>query len=416
MIFGLLMLAVVGVVAFFHYTQGFFSAFISAVLAAIAAVVAIGFHEQVVAALNQGRTADYAHAGVICALYAGSYIILRVIFDTAIPGNVNFGSLPDKIGAGVMGLFAGLFTAGVVAIAAQTLPFGPVMGGYAKWEASTNRIQLNAIPMWARVGRSDITDFLYANDELKDPYLDPSKVSGLILPVDDFVLSFTSMVSAGSLSGDTQWRTINPAYTEQLFAQRLGIQPGAKITAFEMNKRSQVEVMDIFRGRQKYDQIDGDIKEFRTGKDTPAANLTPAEGQFLVVARLKFARDAAEKDGKVRFGLGNIRLVAGGKNYFPVAVLRDDTTAIFQRADDFLIVDGDRGIDAVFSVDESFFKDGKTDDAEMKVADGVFVEFKRLSRTGIGGKDIKPNSAYSVNEATSNSILRRQGWLKPQQH
>lgn len=416
MIFGLLMLIVVGVVAFFHYVQGFFSAFISTVLAAIAAVVAVGFHEQIVAALNQGKTSDYAHAAVLCGTYAITYIVLRLIFDKAIPGNVNFGVLPDKVGAGVMGLFAGMFTAGVIAIAAQALPFGPVMGGYSRWEASTNQLQLNRVPDWARVGRNDITSNLYFNDELKEPTLDPAKVSGLLLPVDDFVLSFTSMVSAGSLSGDTEWKSVHPSYTNELFAQRLGLQPGAKKTAFEQNKQSQVDVVELFRApKTGFDQIDGDSKEFRVNKEPPPAKLMPGEGQSLVVVRMVFKRDAAEKDNRIRFGLGNIRLVAGGKNYFPTAVLRDDNTAIFQRADDFLFVDGDKGIDAVFIVDnDAFFKDGKTEDAEVKVSDRAFVEFKRLSRVSIGGKDVKPHLAYSADERTNNTILRRKEWGQSQ--
>src|SRR5436190_1793245 len=124
-IFGLLILVLVGVIAFFHYTQGFFSAALSAIIAILAASLALGYHETVVSSLLQGRFADQAGAMALVIIFAVVYFLLRWMFDSFVPGNIRMPAIVDKIGAGVMGLIAGIFAGGIVAIAAQSLPFGP---------------------------------------------------------------------------------------------------------------------------------------------------------------------------------------------------------------------------------------------------------------------------------------------------
>src|SRR5579884_3691550 len=133
MIFALAMLLVVGVITFFHYIQGFFSATLSAIIAVIAAVFALSYHETVVETLLGGRMANQAHAMALLGLFALIYLLLRVVFDKAVPGNVRLPVLMDKVGAVVMGLIAGIFGAGIVAIAAQELPFRTAIAGYTRY-------------------------------------------------------------------------------------------------------------------------------------------------------------------------------------------------------------------------------------------------------------------------------------------
>src|SRR3954470_22213085 len=103
MLFSLFVIVFVGIIAYWHYLQGFFSAAISAILAIIAALVALGYQEEVVNLLG-GKFSDQAHAMVLVALFAVTYLVLRVIFDKAIPGNVRFPVLLDRIGAPIMGI------------------------------------------------------------------------------------------------------------------------------------------------------------------------------------------------------------------------------------------------------------------------------------------------------------------------
>src|SRR3954468_24878109 len=99
MLFGVIVLILVGAIAYFHYVQGFFSATISMILAIIAAVVAFSYHEALVRSLLRGKFADEASALMLVALFAGVYTLLRVLFDKAVPGNIRLPVLMDKIGA-----------------------------------------------------------------------------------------------------------------------------------------------------------------------------------------------------------------------------------------------------------------------------------------------------------------------------
>lgn len=416
MIFSLIILALVGAIVFFHYSQGLFSSFLSAVIAAISAVVALGFHEQLVFAISGGKMSDSAHAGMLCALYGGTYLVLRLAFDAMVPGNVNFGVWPDRIGGAALGLIAALFTAGIVAIAAQALPFGPSVAGFARWETSDYKTNLSGVPDWAKFGRNeDIVEKLINFDQMKDATLDPKRSSGLLVPADSFAIGFIDTVSAGSLAGDTRWTDVHPDYLTELFAQRLGIQPGAKKTAFPMNDQSQVEVTAVFKANPAgFPQIDGDLQDFRPPASEPPfqQTLTAGEGQTLIIVRAIVRNDASDADSKIRFSLASFRLFAGGKNFYPVAVLKGTTEAIHQRADDFLIIDGGKGVDLIFSVDTEALlgKDADPSAAEIKLAPGAFLEFKRLSRVNLGGNDLKPASDLETDPRTDGTIYRRKGW------
>lgn len=424
MILSLLILAIVAGVAFFHYVQGFFSAFLSLVITVIAATLAMGLHEYLVVNFAGGRLADQSSGVVICVLFAVTYIALRTAFDQMVPGNVNFGSLPNKIGAGACGVLAGLFAGGVVAVATQSLPFGPSVGWHARFESlGDTKVQLNTVPDWSRVGREDITDLLVKYDELKHPRIvatSENPALDLWVAADNFLLGFISMVSDGGLAGDVKWSEVHPDLTTQYFGQRIGLQPGAKRTAFPLNGKSALDIAGVYLApKGGFPQIDGELKEYRaSGFEQPQKQLMPGENQTLVVVRAVIDGSAADADGKIRLSLGSMRLVAGGRNFFPVAYLTDKVgedglIAVHHKADDFLVLDGGgKGLDLVFSVDTELLlgKDVSADAAELKVAPRVFAEFKRFSRFDLGAKELKAADTYETDARTAFGPLRRQGW------
>src|SRR5262245_22490188 len=116
MIFGIVVILLVLLVAYFHYMQGLLSGVLSAVCAAVAAALALGFHENVIDMIAQGKMADQTHAAVLVAMFALIYLILRIIFDKFIPGNVRFPAIADKVGGAIMGLIAGIFAIGILTI------------------------------------------------------------------------------------------------------------------------------------------------------------------------------------------------------------------------------------------------------------------------------------------------------------
>src|SRR2546421_7013409 len=103
MILNILIIAIVGGVAYFHYAQGFFSATFSAVAAVIAAVLAVSYHEPLITTLLQGKAADYATSMTLCALFALIYIVLRVIVDKVVPGNIRLPVAIDRVAGPLRG-------------------------------------------------------------------------------------------------------------------------------------------------------------------------------------------------------------------------------------------------------------------------------------------------------------------------
>lgn len=188
MLFSLFVIVLIGIIAYWHYLQGFFSAAISAILAIIAALVAVGYHEQIVGMIA-GKMNEQASAIALVLLFAITYGVLRVIFDKAIPGNVRFPVLVDRIGAPIMGVIAGIFGVGVLVIAAQTLPFGPSIAGYQRYPVAFERSIIIR-----QAGKQGDVDAQY--DEIDGERFLNNESSGLWIGADDMVLKVVKQVTA----------------------------------------------------------------------------------------------------------------------------------------------------------------------------------------------------------------------------
>jgi len=210
MVFAIIIIVLIGVVAFFHYTQGFWSATLSAVCAVFAAALAVGYHENVVNTLLKGQMSDQANAIALIAVFALTYLILRIIFDKAIPGNIRLPHIVDGIGGAVGGLIAGVFGVGIVMIAFQSMPFGPSIGGYARYELIDKRDVTVANEQNRGINRIDY-------EELKNKDFGKEQ-TGLILPVDDIVLGMAKRLSnGGALAGQRPLESVHPDLLQELF-------------------------------------------------------------------------------------------------------------------------------------------------------------------------------------------------------
>lgn len=402
MILTTVILILVFAIAFFHYTQGFFSATISAILTITAAVLAFSYHEKVVETLLGGRFSGAAHAMALAVLFAGIYAILRLAFDRMVPGNVRFPVLVDKVGGGAMGLVAGLFAGGILAIIAQYLPLMPSVAGYSRYAVETRTV---VVPPEAS-GRSSLDSETW--DQLKTAkpgQFDPADKQAMILPMDDIVVNTVSHLSdEGSLGWNRPLSATHPDFLQELFAQRLGIQTKATRVAAP----SAMTSVDLYRA-DSLQRRDHEYKELRE-RPFETTPLKPASNQVLVIARVMFNRSAADSDGLVRFSPASVRMVAqkgtGANaewvNYYPVGTVDNSQTLYSNAPDDFLFVDGksaDRGVDLAYLVDKAGFTDGGTSPgSKMIVADGTFLEFKRMARQDLSGKEIKPPPAYKPSD------------------
>jgi hypothetical protein len=405
MIFSVILFALVGVVAFFQYVQGFFSATISAILAVIAAIVAMGWYETAAPLLFNAKIYDQAASISLVVIFAVVYILPRLLIDSFVPGNVRVPFIVEKVGAGVMGLIAGLVCTGIVAVAADALPFGPSIGMYARFGTTDQKDAQYGGPSGQMVDSQTFDVFTGDKIDANDP-----THSRIWLHQDDLVVGLAETASGanGSLANDRPFATVHPDLLDELYGQRLGIQTGAKHSAVNTDQTQLVTVKGIYTPPRPIPQVDGEPVQMRiSGAEPPPSTVTADGDQIVLVVRMNFAgKDLAdEADNLLRYSAGVIRLVAGEpdngapfKDYYPVATLNARGTAVAARPDDFLLSDmaGARTVDFVFVVDRDHVMGGDETKPPFHLPAGSFVEFKRYGICDVSGQTVQfgppPNS------------------------
>jgi len=418
MIFALCILVIIGVVAFFHYLQGFLSATISAILVVIAAMFALAYHEAIVESLLGGKMANQAHAMALLGLFALVYLLLRVLFDKAVPGNVRLPFIMDKVGAAVMGVIAGIFAAGIVAIAAQELPFRTTVAGYTNYPVED---ELKVTAPTLGFGRSlDTTTWNQLKTD-EPGHLGPAgePTSGVpIVSADSIVISMLERLSGptGSLQNGKPFQSVHPDFLAELFGQRLGIEPNASHVALNIPSRSDaVRLLGVYLTDDKAleaNEADTEIKSIRGSALKPAK---PTSGQEFLVVRVLFGKNAADDDGVVRASPGAVRLVQvlpaeipgempTYEDLFPVGTLENGRKLWLNRADDFLFLnakEGDVAADFVFLVKKKAFGG----DGHGPAQPGSFVEVKRMGRLDLSNE--KPKLWAPPQNGVKVDVLRK---------
>ena len=420
-------------VAYFHYTQGFFSAAISAILCIFSALMAVSYHEVVVEKfLAGGGMSDMANGATVFLMFAVIYLVSRTVFDRYVPGNVTLPSGIDKGGALLMGIVAGVFAAGLSAFAAQTLPFNPALMGYARFAVEPER-EAN-IPQ--AEGKRNMNRFLRDAVNTDQPlHLAEGDKQQAMLPADEILMQTLYRVSEqGALAG-RPISEVHPDWLTELFGQRLGIQSAAKRTAVNAGGAAN-DVMAAKDDGGHADAgpyvLDRQLKqrahEFPTiakgGKDPMFPKVDPKKdpARLTVVLRTYFGKKARDaKDSRVRFSPSSVRLVTQKKdatgdlawaNYFPLGTVEDATEFYYNRPDDFMFVGGeageDSGVDLVFQVDREGFATGvgpNNDLSNAKIANGTFLEVKRMGRVDLSGQPLRPFGALKKSPAVA--VMRK---------
>ncbi len=382
MFFSIGVILAIGLVAYFHYVQGFFSGILSALCAAIASMLAMSYYEPLSDKFN-GKMTDNAHGLVLMALFIVLYLVLRTTFDSLVPGQVRLPAIVDKVGGAICGIVAALFGIGTLVIAAQTMPFGPSIGGYARYELSDAReVQLPT--------RGQAEDSA-THDEIKSEKWPLDDQQTMYVAADDFVVgAIKSMSDGGALEGSRTFVSIHPALLDETFFQRLGMQVGAKHVAFNSEKSRQVELVGTY-AIAGASQISAEIKQIRPREIKPSVLKSDPTHQMVVV-RLNFTSAATDSDQAVRISPGNVRLVARDKDYYPVGTLENGVLAT-NRIDDFLFLTPGTPADFVFYLPvgpaggaSAIDRKGDGATAPMSFAPGAFLEVKRMVRMELSGQ------------------------------
>ena len=412
MIFSAVIVLLIGVIGYFYYVQGFLTSLLTAACAVIGAVVAVSYHENLADLAFKTRLTDEGSALSLVLLFALTFVVLRLTFDNAIPGNIRLPVLMDRIGGAVFGLIAAIFATGVFAIAAQTLPFGPSIMGLSRFKTVASRDV--HVPTMGQAMDSEISDQLSS-----DTLVDTDRQS-LLVPVDEWVLGFVSFLSdGGSLAGDRTLASVHPNYLDEQFGQRIGIQSGAEHIAVNSPGHEQVSV-PLAYVPSALAEADAEIAQLRDGVlKTLKPTLTTDGSNVIVVIRVMFTAAAADEDKYVRFGTGSVRLVANGVNYYPLGTIDDSGVLRMDKPDDPLFVgvsDGDHAADLVFYVPKADVLQGgaitksssgkQVSETFGSFVPGVFLEVKRMARIDLSGVQIVPPQApdKTINVARKKGI------------
>ncbi|MFA9478788.1 CvpA family protein [Phycisphaerales bacterium AB-hyl4] len=296
MITNLIVVGFVGMMAFYWYTQGLFSAFLH--LAAVVAAGALAFALWEPAAywlLGTGTVASHYAWGIsLVSLFIICLSLIRTMLDKFVPGNAQFQNLANLIGGGLCGLASGLLTAGVMIIGIGFMPLPMSLGGYQPYS----------------IGPDDR----------------PQKTgSDLWVPADQLAAGFFGGLSSGAFA---PWGT--PASLE---THRPNLVAQSALFRFRYDEHASLVVdPDMVEIQQ--------LIEYRLPGEALPENLAEAlgqraqqAGQQLIVLDTQWEQHAAGYDrGTIRIGPAQVQLVTRGRETdqlrlqpnFPVAFSKDD--------------------------------------------------------------------------------------------
>lgn len=414
--FSILMILVILLIAYLHFMQGFFSATISAIYAVLATALAISTHESVVEKYLGGRMADSAHAMMLISCFVVFYFVPRIITDSFVPGNLRLPPTLDKIGAGVMGLIVGVFGAGILSLAAESLPFPASILGYSLYDSEDKEVR---VPQGGRT-----LDRTLYGAMLEDSYAEAEQAKHrmvMIVPADVIALELTRKLSdGGSLAGSQSLSKIHPDWIQELYGQRAGMQPTVRHVLLSLPDRQKKDatIMGVYSIVKPIPSHEGDYDTFVKRKLTP---LGPKPSSVPIVVRVAFDFAAADAAGGtfIRISPGSVRLVLPHKDpgtgevkptdYYPTGTLYFGTENFVQpvffanRPDDYLFI-APRPPDAydptktqsvadfVFEVSPKDIP-APDDKGVSKMPAESFVEVKRLVRTDLSGMEMKQQRA-----------------------
>jgi len=418
MLFNILLLVMFAAIAYFHYTQGLFSAALSAILCILAAVTAVGYHETVAQyVITYLKMPEDANALSLILIFVLAYVIPRLIFDNLVPGNVQFPSLVDKIGAGVMGVVAGLFATGVLAVAADSMPFGPAIGGFSRLDLQ-DRANLT---ISSNNGRS--MDTSVSDEVVSDGFGDPSQRSAyarhLWLHQDELVLWLAEQLSApgAPLSNGTEFNSVHPDYPLEMFGQRLGVPGGIRQLMVSGDKARLLSVSGAFLLAKTPPHMDGEVRSIRGDQALPDIPT----GDALVVVRTALSSPpptaaGVVDDSHLRISLAGVRLKAGTTDYFPLGTMVGGALLIQNRADDPLLIDVSKGsqtVDFFFAINpDDLNTDTNNGVKTTSFKGGTFLEMMRYSQADLGGMTLSTDSPQTTvivpeNSETLGGVMRK---------
>lgn len=291
MVIQLLAVALILGIAFFQVTQGIFNSLIMAILSVVSAAVAFASYEMLADTMYASQPA-HADAAALIVMFAIPLLVLRLIYDKLIKGNVVMGMWSDRIGGGALGIISGLFIVGVLLVAIQMLPFGSSVMGYKPF---TNTLERN--------------HQAYA---------------------DEFVVGAINLFSKGSLSTGKPFENTHDDLFLELYCARNQMEQKYR------DENGNDDIKNVGRVDTKTESIrvvgiylPGDNSVLDDTPKNPLLTESQNTSSKVVVVRVAVSQDARdEEDNWWRLPATHFRMVTTTKNsdgkirsYYPVAYL-----------------------------------------------------------------------------------------------
>lgn len=265
--------ALVLAVAFYQVIQGLFSAVIMAILSILSAALAFSLYEPLARALLYTRQPAYADSVALMALFFVPLLVMRLLFDRFLRGNVVAGVWTDRIGGGLLGLLTGMILVGMLMICAQMLPFGETVLTYRPFDDELRR------------------------DQRLAPFYP-----------DEFVAGLAKHLSAASLSGDRTFGSDHDDLVLEAFC--------ARNTAGQNGRTDALPGQLIVKGA-----YEPELRDAPWSSEVPADPLDK-KATRIVAIQVTINESTRDKDDWWRVIATHFRLVCQeGRSVYPVALM-----------------------------------------------------------------------------------------------
>lgn len=370
MVLQILVLCLVLAITFLNSMYGLFSGLINMACAIIAMVISLGFFEPAVnmaTSMVGWPTPSYLAPMVLVLLYVVSLLVMRLIADMYIRGNIAVPMYVDWIGGGLCGFVIAQISVGILIFGFLMLPFGDRVAMYSRYVRSDDsgpegRVKFDRVDFWTNS--------------------------------DGFTAGLFSMLSSGSLSGQTEFSSVYPDFAKWVSWTSNTVQEESATVPLRGKDgdgfKDGVRVVTWWEGAKEGIPDSRYRRELAT-RETPEPaykkqTYQPEPGNKLLGMRLELdrsARDSDEPSGTHRFRPTMLRIVG---------TLGDGASARYQDYPARLLRGADPKIQnawRVADIDNNFaFGEGSTAqvDVYFEVPEDFspsFVEYRRFARTPI---------------------------------
>jgi nucleotide-binding universal stress UspA family protein len=328
----LVVLVILGCVAYQYLKGTLVKSFATLIIAICASIVAFGYFEALANVfINRNILTLWAQTLSFVLLFVLTFAILQTIAAQLTRQPVDLGSLAERIGRTVCGIFIGLIISSLLLTALAMAPL-PNKYPYQRFDQTNPNVE---------------------------------KPNKILLNADGFAPASFNIISRGSFSGKKSFAVLHPDFLDQLFLNRHNI--GNKVSI--ITSANAIEVPNKNAARSAPEEL----------KDSNGKPIPPKSGHTLTIVRVTITTEAIETGGT--FTLSQLRLVckqksdtqnplAGkGKNIYPIGYLKTPNQLQVKQINDRIELERDdfdgraKNIDFAFYVPNDFLP--------------VLVEFKQ---------------------------------------